>query len=59
MTKKLLNRRYYLHRKIKKKGIKYSPFLRTVYWSFSKPVDNNHVANLQREFNYSVQLEIE
>ncbi len=51
-------RRYYLHSKIKKKGIQYNPFLNTVYWPFNKDVDDNNVIELRDQFNYSVQLEI-
>jgi len=53
------NRRYYLHRQIKKKGVRYNPALKTVYWPFNQPLNNSHVKTLQCDFDYSVQTEIE
>ncbi|MDB0601094.1 hypothetical protein PL373_08030 [Tenacibaculum maritimum] len=52
------SKRYYLHRKIKEKGIKYNPFLRTVYWAWNQTLEDNHVLRLRDEYNYSVQTEI-
>ena len=52
------SKRYYLHRKIKKKGIRYNPFKKTIYWPWDKPVEDNHVLRLRNEYDYLVQLEI-
>ena len=53
------NRRYYLHLQLKKKGVNYNPFSKTIFVPFNK-VDQQitHVDFLQKEYNYQVQTEI-
>lgn len=52
------NRRYYLHRRLKKNKINYSPFKKTVYVDSQKQAENQHIDFLRKEFDYSVQLQI-
>lgn len=59
MRNKRDNRRYYLNRMIRKKGIRYSPKDYTIYWGYDSKIDNSHVAMLQKEYNYSIQIEIQ
>lgn len=58
MDSKQTNRRYYLHRMIKKEGISYNASNHTVYWPWDKVCDNKHVNQLRKEFDYNVQTEI-
>ena len=52
------NRRYYLHKLLKKSGISYSVKLKTIYIPFNEieKANNKAVLGLKLEFNYSVQL---
>ncbi|TSE02806.1 hypothetical protein [Aquimarina algiphila] len=59
MRTKRENRRYYLHRMIRKKGIRYSPTEHTVYWGWNHDMNDIHVAQLQQEYSYSIQTEIQ
>ncbi len=52
------NRRYYLHRCIKKQGIRYSAPLKTIYCEWDKPLANNYVTELEQSFGYSIQTEL-
>ncbi|WP_417289633.1 hypothetical protein [Corallibacter sp.] len=51
-------RRYYLHRMLKKKEIRYNPYKRTIYRFFDEPTDDKHIQSLNKDFGYNVQLEI-
>jgi hypothetical protein len=56
-TNSRTNRRYNLHRVLKKNQIKYNPYKRTVYLNFDT-TETPPVLALKNEYNYSVQLEI-
>lgn len=58
MAGKVENRRYYLHRQIKKKGIRYNPSEYTVYLPYDHQIIDKHVLLLQAEFAYAIQTEI-
>ncbi|KIA99258.1 hypothetical protein OA93_06415 [Flavobacterium sp. KMS] len=52
------NRRYRLHQKIGKEGVKYNAYLKTIYVPFDDDLQNKDILELQRNFNYQIQLEI-
>lgn len=53
-----LNRRYYLHRKLRKSKIRFSPHLKTIFFPVNDEMDNKVIQELQTAYNYTVQLEI-
>ena len=53
-----LNRRYYLHRKLKKSKIRFSPHLKTIFYPVNDEMDNKDIQELQTTYKYTVQLEI-
>jgi hypothetical protein len=53
-----LNRRYYLHRKLKKSKIRFSPHLKTIFYPVNDEMDNKYIQELQTTYDYLVQLEI-
>ncbi|MET3018558.1 hypothetical protein [Flavobacterium hydatis] len=52
------NRRYRLHQKIGKEGVKYNAYLKTIYVPFDNDLQNKDILELQKNFNYQIQLEI-
>lgn len=52
------NRRYRLHQKIGKKGVRYNPNIKTIYVPFDNDLKNKDILELQKNFNYQIQLEI-
>lgn len=52
------NRRYRLHQKIGRVGVRYNPNLKTIYVPFDDDLQNKDILELQKKFNYQIQLEI-
>ncbi|MCV9934438.1 hypothetical protein OIU80_19330 [Flavobacterium sp. LS1R47] len=52
------NRRYRLHQKIGKVGVRYNSNLKTIYVPFDDDLQNKDILELQKNFNYQIQLEI-
>lgn len=53
-----LNRRYYLHRKLRRSKIRFSAHLKTIFYPVLDEVTNKDIQELQTAYNYTVQLEI-
>lgn len=53
-----LNRKYRLHVKLKKAGIRYSPVCRTIYvpWNCEELIED--IKELERDYNYQIQTEL-
>lgn len=52
------NRRYRLHQKIRKAGVRFSSNSKTVFLPFDNDLQNRDIKELQNEYNYQIQLEI-
>ena len=52
------NRRYRLHQKLRRAGLRYSPMLRTVYVPWNFEIENADLKELQDDFSYQIQFEI-
>jgi hypothetical protein len=52
------NRRYRLHQKLVRAGVKYSPDIKTIYVPYYDDFQNKDVLELQKNYNYQIQLEI-
>lgn len=55
---KTQNRKYYLHRCLKKGKVRMLRNCKTIFCSDDAQLDNKHIIALQNEFNYQVQMEI-
>lgn len=53
-----LNRRYYLHRKLRRNKIRFSAQLKTIFYPVLDELTNKDIQELQTAYNYTVQLEI-
>jgi hypothetical protein len=53
-----LNRRYHLHRKLRRLKIRFSANLKTIYYPVNVDIDNKDIRELQTAYNYNIQLEI-
>ena len=56
-TKKSTYRKYRLHQKIKKL-YRYQSGTKTVFVPFDDDLQNKYILELQRDYNYQIQLEI-
>lgn len=56
-TKKI-NRRYRLHQKLRKVGLRYSIAHRTIYVPWNFEIENADLKELQNDFSYQIQFEI-
>lgn len=52
------NRRYRLHQKLAKAGVRYNPNVKTIYVPWDFETENKDLKELQKDFNYQIQLEI-
>mgnify|MGYP007094616139 FL=1 len=52
------NRRYRLHQKLRRAGLRYSATLRTVYVPWNFEIENADLKELQDDFSYQIQFEI-
>lgn len=52
------NRRYRLHQKLRRAGLRYSAMLRTVYVPWNFEIENADLKELQDDFSYQIQFEI-
>ena len=57
LKKELNKNRYALHKKIKKQGYVYNPFIKTIYCYYMEE-PTNEVIRLRNEFGYSIQTEL-
>ena len=53
-----INRRYRLHQKLKRAGLRYSATLRTIYVPWNFEIENADLKELQDDFSYQIQFEI-
>ena len=53
-----INRRYRLHQKLKRAGLRYSAMLRTIYVPWDFEMENDDLKELQNDFSYQIQFEI-
>jgi hypothetical protein len=53
-----MNRRYRLHQKLLKAGVKYSSNLKTIYVPWDFEMENKDLKELQTDFSYQIQFEI-
>ena len=53
-----VNRRYRLHQKLIKAGVKYNANLKTIYLPWDFEMENKDLKELQKEYSYQIQLEI-
>jgi hypothetical protein len=53
-----MNRRYRLHQKLWKAGVKYSSNLKTIYVPWDFEMENKDLKELQTDFSYQIQFEI-
>ena len=53
-----INRRYRLHQKLRRAGLRYSAMLRTVYVPWNFEIENADLKELQDDFSYQIQFEI-
>ena len=53
-----INRRYRLHQKLRRAGLRYSAMLRTVYVPWNFEIENADLKELQNDFSYQIQFEI-
>ena len=58
MTRQLSNRRYYLHRKLRGKGHRYSSTGKTVFIAADQEVTDRSIIELRDRFRYNIQFEI-
>jgi hypothetical protein len=52
------NRKYRLHQKLKKAGVRYNPNLKTIYVPWNFEMENKDLKELQNNYCYQIQLEI-
>jgi hypothetical protein len=52
------NRRYRLHQKLRKAGVRFNPNIKTVYVPYDDALQNKDMRELQNNFNYQIQFEI-
>lgn len=57
-SKKIKNRKYYLHQKIKKLNFKYNSSEKTIYIPFNNDIESKYIEELKQNFNYSIQITI-
>lgn len=53
-----VNRRYRLHQKLIKLGLRYNPNLKTIYVPWDFEMENKDLKELQNNYCYQIQLEI-
>lgn len=52
------NRRYRLHQKLRKAGVRFNSNIHTVYVPYDDDLQNKDIIELQKKYNYQIQLEI-
>jgi hypothetical protein len=52
------NRRYRLHQKLAKQGIRYSSNAKNIYVPYDFDTENKDLKELQKDFKYQIQFEI-
>lgn len=52
------NRRYRLHQKLRRAGLRYSATIRTIYVPWNFEIENADLKELQDDFSYQIQFEI-
>ena len=54
-----LKRRYRLHKKLRKKCVKFDPFNKIIYVPVLQELENNDVTELAQNYKYNIQFIIE
>jgi predicted transcriptional regulator len=54
-----LNRRYHLHRKLKREKISFSTNSKTIYFPVGIELNNQNILELQKKHNYQIQFIIQ
>ena len=52
------NRRYRLHQKLRKAGVRFSSNIKTVFVPYNDDLQNKDIKELQKIYNYQIQFEI-
>ncbi len=52
------NRRYRLHQKLRKAGVRFSANIKTVFVPYDDDLQNRDIKELQKIYNYQIQFEI-
>lgn len=52
------NRRYRLHQKLRKAGVRFSSNIKTVFVPYDDDLQNRDIKELQKIYNYQIQFEI-
>ena len=50
------NRRYHLHRKLRKQKVRFLSVLKTIFFPVNEELENKTVLELQQNYNYTIQL---
>lgn len=53
-----INRRYRLHQKLRRVGLRYNATLRTIYVPWNFEMENADLKELQNDYSYQIQFEI-
>lgn len=53
-----INRRYRLHQKLRRVGLRYNATLRTIYVPWNFEIENTDLKELQNDYSYQIQFEI-
>ena len=53
-----INRRYRLHQKLKRAGLRYNATLKTIFVPWDYEIENADLKELQNDFSYQIQFEI-
>lgn len=52
------NRRYRLHQKLRKAGVRFTSNIKTVFVPYDDDLQNEDIKELQKVYNYQIQFEI-
>lgn len=52
------NRRYRLHQKLRKAGVRFTSNIKTVFVPYDHDLQNEDIKELQKVYNYQIQFEI-
>ena len=52
------NRRYRLHQKLRKVGVRFSANIKNVFVPYNDDLQNKDIKELQKIYNYQIQFEI-
>ena len=56
MRSSIENRRYHLHRKLRKQKVLFSEISKTIFFPVNQNLDNATITELTKNYNYTIQL---